>query len=87
MVRIEAIDYLFASIMVRTDTYCTIFFKYIFCFIVILTFEPAYFFQKQAQTKTKYLIKHPQSKIHLKDNWNIHNPNTDPNQYYCTSEL
>jgi len=36
--------------------------------MVIPTFKPAYFFQKSAQTRTKYFMKHPQSKYILKDN-------------------
>jgi len=43
---------------------------------VIPTFKPAYYFHRLAKTRTKYFLKHPQSKKHLKDNWNIHNPNT-----------
>jgi len=30
--------------------------------MIISTFKPIYFFQKPAQTKTKYFMKHPQFK-------------------------
>ena len=76
MVRTEAIEYLFASVLVRIEAYSTVFFKCIFCFIVILTFKPVCFFQRPAQTRKKIFYQTFIIQIHLKDNWNIHNPNT-----------
>ena len=48
--------------MVRTEAYSTVFLKYIFYFIVIPTFKPAYIFHRPTQTRTEYFIKHSQSK-------------------------